>query len=582
MKLLTPFVLFLIIFAAGSQFGLAQEPAAGADKTGQELLDQAEDLKLKAETIVEQKAVIELLEKALAKGLDESNTKFAKKLLVDSLFRRAERLVAQARGFGIGPGVRDEATAHIKRAVEIDPTFVDGYLMLAGLSIRGSRNRDEAQKNKEEALEWMNKAVTAAEGGKEEGSKEKHILALLRRATLRDKEEDKLADLEAALKVDENSADVLLQLAQYWATKQDVEKTNSYLQKIIEKHPDNMVAADMLSNSYLRMGKLDEAKSLATKIAEAQPTNFLGFYLRAKVTDEQASKMREEAKEAERKKLYESAAADYTSAIERLTEKQAEQKLQLQIERAEAYLSCDKIAESRADIKEVLAAVPGLPQALLVRSFTSAREKKFDAAIDDLKEVIEAIGENGNSSGLQLQLGAYYVADKKPRKAVEIITNLLDEGIEDTELKSSALRSRADAYLAFGKHTDAIKDYEEALKIDPADSGILNNLAWVLATSPDDKIRNGDKSIEYGLKACELTQYKASHILSTLAAGYAEKGDFETAIKWSSKAVEIGGNGENDEQLKQELEGYKQKKPWREAQETEEKKGQNKSPDRDL
>lgn len=580
MKLLTPLVVFLVVLSAGSHFGLAQEPAAGTDKTGQELLDEAEDLKLKAETIVQQKEVIELLEKALAKGLDESNTKFAKKLLVDALFRRAERLVSQGGRFGIGAGIRSEATGHIKRAVEIDPAFVDGYLMLAGLAIRGSRNRDEALKNKEEALEWMNKAVTAAEGQPE--GKEKHILALLRRSTLRDKEEDKLADLEAALKVDEGNADVLLQLAQYWGAKQDAEKANGYLQKIIDKHPDNMAAVEMLSNSYLRVGKLDEAKTLASKLAEAQPNNFLGYYIRGKVTDQQAAKMREEEKEAERKKLYESAAADYSSAIERLNDKQAELKLQLQIERAEAYLSCDKIAESKADIKTVLAAAPGLPQALLVRSFAAAREKKFESAIDDLKEVIEAIGDNGNSMGLQLQLGAYYVADKKPRKAVEIITNLIDEGIDDTELKSSALRSRADAYLAFGKHVDAIKDYEEALKIDPADSGILNNLAWVLATSPDDKIRNGDKSIEYGLKACELTQYKASHILSTLAAGYAEKGDFETAIKWSSKAVEIGGNGENDEQLKQELEGYKQKKPWREAQETEEKKGQSKASDRDL
>ena len=57
-----------------------------------------------------------------------------------------------------------------------------------------------------------------------------------------------------------------------------------------------------------------------------------------------------------------------------------------------------------------------------------------------------------------------------------------------------------------------------------------------------------------------------------MAAAYAETGDFETAIKWSSTAVELGvENNEVDEQLKKELDSYKQKKAWRERQTIEEK-----------
>ena len=96
-------------------------------------------------------------------------------------------------------------------------------------------------------------------------------------------------------------------------------------------------------------------------------------------------------------------------------------------------------------------------------------------------------------------------------------------------------------------------------------------LAWVLATSPDDGVRNAKRSIELATKACELTEYKQAHILSTLASGYAESGDWETAIKWSTKAVEAGhDNEETEDQLKKELESYKEKKPWREKQEVEE------------
>ena len=85
------------------------------------------------------------------------------------------------------------------------------------------------------------------------------------------------------------------------------------------------------------------------------------------------------------------------------------------------------------------------------------------------------------------------------------------------------------------------------------------------------RVNGTDRSIELGLKACEITKYERPHILSTLAAGYAEKGDWETAKKWSSKAVELGAKDDMiDDQLKKELESYKEKKPWREKQEIEE------------
>ena len=72
-------------------------------------------------------------------------------------------------------------------------------------------------------------------------------------------------------------------------------------------------------------------------------------------------------------------------------------------------------------------------------------------------------------------------------------------------------------------------------------------------------------------KACELTEYKAAHILSTLAAGYAETGDFDQAIKWSTEAVKLGGDDEIDDQLQQELASYEENKPWREQQEQEDR-----------
>ena len=121
--------------------------------------------------------------------------------------------------------------------------------------------------------------------------------------------------------------------------------------------------------------------------------------------------------------------------------------------------------------------------------------------------------------------------------------------------------------MNIGAHKEAIADYEVALQTAVDDSGVLNNYAWVLATSPDDSLRDGKKALELGRKACELTNYEKPHILSTLAAAYAEMGDFENALKWSRKACEMSDESIK-KQLQEELESYQQQKPWREKKES--------------
>ena len=107
-------------------------------------------------------------------------------------------------------------------------------------------------------------------------------------------------------------------------------------------------------------------------------------------------------------------------------------------------------------------------------------------------------------------------------------------------------------------------------------SGILNNLSWTLSTSLAPEVRDGKRALELGIEACELTEYKKPHILSTLAAAYAETGQFDKAIEWSEKAVELGKESHEPqlEQLEAELESYRKKEPWREKTEAK----QNKAP----
>ena len=91
-----------------------------------------------------------------------------------------------------------------------------------------------------------------------------------------------------------------------------------------------------------------------------------------------------------------------------------------------------------------------------------------------------------------------------------------------------------------------------------------SSVAWLLATSWDDSIRDGKKAIELATKACELTEWKNPDFLDTLAAAYAEAGQFDDAVKWQKKALEHpeAFDAAEFEQAKQRLKLYEARQPY--------------------
>ena len=85
----------------------------------------------------------------------------------------------------------------------------------------------------------------------------------------------------------------------------------------------------------------------------------------------------------------------------------------------------------------------------------------------------------------------------------------------------------------------SIADFHQALTINCKDVEARNGLAWLLATCPDKKVRDGKKAVENAIKAYQLTEGKNWACLDTLAAAYAESGDFAKAKEWETKAVEM-------------------------------------------
>jgi len=125
-----------------------------------------------------------------------------------------------------------------------------------------------------------------------------------------------------------------------------------------------------------------------------------------------------------------------------------------------------------------------------------------------------------------------------------------------------AYNNRGLAYQNKGDYTQALSDFEKALEQDANSALALNHCAWLWATCPDEKLRDGKKAIASAAKACESAAWKNGFFLATLAAAYAEAGNFDEAIRWQAKAIDLVPEAARKD-YRARLELFKKKMPHR-------------------
>jgi hypothetical protein len=136
--------------------------------------------------------------------------------------------------------------------------------------------------------------------------------------------------------------------------------------------------------------------------------------------------------------------------------------------------------------------------------------------------------------------------------------------LSDAQLRAGRAKESAES---FALASDLAMNYGQTSLLENLAVN-LNNLAWFFATGPDGSQRNGAFAVQLAQRACELTHDKIPVMLGTLAAAYAEAGQFDEAVAAGQKACALAAElGQTDllEQNKKLTALYQSHQPFHES-----------------
>ena len=527
------------VVTMGLAFGcLGLQPVSAQD--GEPLLDQAIEKKLEAKTPRDFDKVADLCEEAIEKGLSDDSLKTAEGLWASANYKHAQLLAERIFRSPPDPRwkfLRQQALERLEKNTELQADDSKAWLMIAKMQLLDGGDKEAASE-----------AVTKAFENSGDDLGQKAETLILRSQTGKDKDQ-KWKDINQALEVDPANQMGLRVRGQMNVSDKKYDEAIADFAKLATERNNQPVELLLLARG-LRAEKEDEAALKAvSKAIEINPDLPSAYSLRASLY--LAMEKDEEA------------LADVSRAIE-LNPKDLEGLRT----RARVYYQKKKYKDALKDVEKIIAFQEGDVDAMFLRSLIYAGMEDYDAAIEEMEFLVEEIP---GEPMLRSTLASLYVSAKMHEKAIKIYDDILKDDPKDER----ALTGRGDAKLNAGNHAEAVADYEAALALNEEDDHILNNLAWVLSTSPEDDVRDGKRALELALLAAETTDYKVAHVLSTLAAAYAESGDFENAVKWSEKSIELADEGRQKDDLMEELATLKSGQPIREneAEDGEEEKG---------
>ena len=230
----------------------------------------------------------------------------------------------------------------------------------------------------------------------------------------------------------------------------------------------------------------------------------------------------------------------------------------------DVYVEMGDSAKAVESYTESINQNPKKASVYVSRAWEYLKLNSIDSALIDCNMTILLLSDDANKRPVLLESaygmrGSIFSRRGKYDRAYDDYSSAI--GINATN--SITYNLRGWMAVCLGEYGKSIIDFETALQLNPKDDLAYRRLAWVMATCPVAKYRNGQKALENAKKAYDLTAWKDLLNLTTIAAAYAEIGDFEQAVTWEQKAENEGLKNQDLKDSQARLELYKQKKPFR-------------------
>jgi tetratricopeptide (TPR) repeat protein len=437
-----------------------------------------------------------------------------------------------------------------------------------------------------------------------------------------------IADLDQSIRLDPQSADTYHCRALVWHAKQEYDKAIADCTSAIQLNPDDADAYALRASAWTYRQDFDKVIADCTSAIQLNPHDAYVFELRAhawsrkqefdKVIADCTDAIRVDPKRATSyrnrggtwlwMRQYDKAIDDYSEAI-RLEPKNPS----AYANRAVAWNQKGNKAKAITDYTEYIRLDPppfGLPpsdQGSVLPQVEDQREE-LDKIIADCTAAIgvdpavsrpanappsKAAQRDGSDINVANTFGSLFsehtseppatpkgpvlasgphVLSREESATKALIDGDFDAAIEqanhwtiDDPKAPRAYVIRARAWHAKGDDKHSLSELKKVTDLAPSDASAWDLLAEIRAECPEQSLRGGKEAVAAATKSCELTDWKTPAYLDTLAAAYAESGDFTPAVEWETKALERETLPRETDEYRARLKLYQEKKPYHEA-----------------
>lgn len=201
------------------------------------------------------------------------------------------------------------------------------------------------------------------------------------------------------------------------------------------------------------------------------------------------------------------------------------------------------------------------PRALTYFNLGSAlaRQSRHDEAV---VQYAQAIVYKRASTAVRMRMASSLESLGRAGEAAELYRDVL---------RLAPRQSEAHYHLGYlaaakGDYREAIVHYRATLASDPRHVQAANNLAWILATSSDATLRNGNEAVALAERACRSSGKEHPPLLDTLAAAYAEAGRLADAVATADRAISLAaaaGQADLESEIRAHREHYAAGRPLR-------------------